>query len=330
MYSLIVESHSETPKFTDITGHWAEESILKLANIDQLRELTPVHEFEPVQRLAKLFWPGPLTLVLPVLAHAVSPKVMAGLATIAVRMPNHPVALQLLAAANCPIAAPSANRSGKPSPTTAQHVLDDMDGRIDAIVDGGLVQLGLESTVVQVQGSRLAILRLGAITEAELALAGFEVVVDPGALSGVEYGASNTQPASDHFAPASPGMKYRHYAPDGRLQVVQSSGLEGSDVRTRAWIREQLLAASSRGERTAVLTFAAHAAYYTGAADWVCALGKREEPHIAAQGLYAALRQCNAKRISYIIAEGWAEDGIGAAIMNRLKKAADGRVIRID
>ncbi len=137
--------------------------IVHIAELRQLEELVLPYGLL-AKRLMERFWPGPLTLVLPVKPGAVSPRVTAGLDTIAVRMPAHPVALALIAAADCPVAAPSANRSGRPSPTLASHVLADLDGRIDGIVDGGAAGVGLESTVVEIDGDAVRILRPGGVT----------------------------------------------------------------------------------------------------------------------------------------------------------------------
>jgi len=152
--------------------------IVHIADRKQLEELAlPFGRTE--ERLMDAFWPGPLTIVLTVRPGAVAPQVTAGLDTVAVRMPAHPVALRLIAAAGCPVAAPSANRSGRPSPTLAAHVREDLDGRIDGIVDGGPAEVGLESTVVMVAGGRIHVLRPGGVTREALAeAAGCEVVVD--------------------------------------------------------------------------------------------------------------------------------------------------------
>lgn len=184
--------------------------IVHIAHRDQLHELvTEVNE--TAEALMSAFWPGPLTLVLPVRPGAVSPRVTAGLDTVAVRMPDHPVALPLIAAAACPVAAPSANRSGRPSPTLAAHVREDLDGRIGGIVDGGPTGVGVESTVVQASDDgTVTILRPGGITAEQLFAVAARVATDPALLAEGSAGDS-TSPA-----PRSPGMKYTHYAPAGR------------------------------------------------------------------------------------------------------------------
>lgn len=286
--------------------------IVHIAHIGQLDDL--VEEVDPTsRRLMDAFWPGPLTLVLPVRSGAVSPRVTAGLATVAVRMPDHPIALSLIRAAGCPVAAPSANRSGRPSPTVAAHVYGDLDGRIGGIVDGGPTGVGLESTVVVVEteGDRIRVLRPGGVTVADLqhAVPGAEVIVE--------------LTAEEAEAPRSPGMKYAHYAPQGRLTIVQ-----GDKERAAAWVRDSLAEAKRMGERTGVLTVAEHTGLYE--ADLVIGCGSAGDMNAVAQELYAALRRFDQARITYILAEGYeSSEGIGLAVMNRLNKAAGHRAVRV-
>lgn len=290
--------------------------IVHIANRSQLEELT-VPPDEAVSRLLDAFWPGPLTVVLPVRPGVLSPLVTAGLETVGLRMPDHPVALQLIAAAGCPVAAPSANRSGRPSPTHAEHVLEDLSGRIDGIVDGGPTGVGLESTVVEYAAAGpgeargvLHILRPGGITAAQLREA----------LPDVEVRESSAHPEPT-AAPRSPGMKYTHYAPRGVMTLVQG----GAPEQVLARIQRELDEARARGERTGVLTYREHADALR--ADHVVACGSLGDLESVAQGLYAALREFDEAGISFILAETCPEEGIGAAIMNRLRKAAGDRVI---
>lgn len=269
------------------------------------------------ERLMDRFWPGPLTFVLPAKPGAVSPRVTAGLDTVAVRMPAHPVALALIAQSGCPLAAPSANRSGRPSPTLAAHVRDDLDGRIDGIVDGGAAGVGLESTVIEVvDGETVRILRPGGVTAEALREAGAAVAYD--AVAEPEAAAD----AAAEQAPRSPGMKYAHYAPQGQMQLVQ-----GEPDRVAAWIGAAVREARSNGERTGVLAFAEHAARYD--ADCVLVVGSLARLDTAAQGLYASLREFDARGIQRIWAETCPEQGIGHALMNRLAKAAGHAVVRV-
>jgi len=260
---------------------------------------------EVVCRLIDRFWPGPLTVVLPARPGAVSPRVTAGLPTVAVRMPNHPVALALLRAAGCPVAAPSANRSGRASPTRAEHVRADLEGLIAGILDGGPAEVGVESTVVEFAGGAVHVLRPGGITAAEL----------QAAVPGVPV-YSGGEPDNGPDTPKAPGMKYAHYAPKGALTLVQ-----GTDPELVAdAIRTRLKGASLAGERTGVLTYTEHADWYK--ADLVTDCGSLSDMRSVARRLYESLRGFDEAGITYILAEGCHEDGIGATVMNRLRKAA--------
>lgn len=293
---------------------------------------------DPVsRRLAEAFWPGPLTLVLPCRPGVLSPLVTAGLDTVGIRMPDHPVALALIAASGCPVAAPSANRSGRPSPTAAEHVREDLDGRIDGLVDGGATGVGLESTVVQVDrdNGRVHVLRPGGITVRQLEEAAGCPVEDGSRREAAGAGAEGeTAPTAEgrpddagaeEFRPRAPGMKYTHYAPRARLTLVK-----GADARLLAEaIVRGLEAARRNGEKTAVLAPAEHAAQYRGAADLVIPCGSLVDLPAAAAGLFAALRRMDEADIACAFAEAYPEEEIGAAIMNRLRKAAGGRVLEV-
>ncbi|NHN33798.1 L-threonylcarbamoyladenylate synthase [Paenibacillus agricola] len=291
--------------------------IVHIANRSQMEELAAAPD-EAISRLLDVFWPGPLTVVLPVKPGVLSPLVTGGLATVGLRMPDHPLALQLIAASGCPVAAPSANSSGRPSPTCAEHVLDDLAGRIDGIVDGGATGIGLESTVVAyttaMEGREavLDILRPGSISIEMLRAA------LPGTLVRV---------ASPHLeateAPRAPGMKYAHYAPRGAMTLVQGQSPE----RVLARLQRELDAARARGERTGVLTYREHADALR--ADAVVTCGSLGDLESIAHGLYAALREFDEAGADFIVAEACPEEGIGAAIMNRLRKAAADRIIYV-
>ncbi|HPU00429.1 MAG: threonylcarbamoyl-AMP synthase [Firmicutes bacterium] len=265
--------------------------IVHVAGLDQVKESAA--SLPPgALHLMKRFWPGPLSLVLP-RSDKIPPEVSAGLPTVAVRMPAHPVALSLIRAAGVPIAAPSANRSGRPSPTSLRHVLEDLAGKIDAVIDGGPCQVGLESTVLDLSGSHPLILRPGAITREQLeAVLGVPVAVAQGCKDGT---------------PPSPGMKYRHYAPRAPLLLVA-----GARPRRRA-----LLAALARHYRKKGLK--------------VGLLRAPTEPEglrRAAKRLYQVLRGFDAQGVDLILAEGVSARGLGAALMNRLRRAA-ARTIKV-
>lgn len=332
--------------------------IVHIAEEGMLFELATAVD-EVSLRLARAFWPGPLTLVLPVRPGAVSPRVTAGLDTVAVRMPAHPVALSLIAAAGCPVAAPSANRSGRPSPTLAEHVREDLAGRIAGIVDAGAAGVGLESTVAEVGvDGRVHVLRPGGVTPAELArVAGCEVVVageraggsgEGGGATGSGGGAAaavadaaagargreaegRAAPAGEavhddeSFRPKAPGMKYAHYAPQGRLAVVQGGRAEAVASR----ILQELDQARAAGEVTGVLAPEEHAHLYRDRADLVVSCGSLRDPESTARELFAALRRFDEAGATCIFAEAFAEEGIGLAVMNRLRKAAANTVIKV-
>jgi L-threonylcarbamoyladenylate synthase len=277
------------------------------------------------QALMSAFWPGPLTLVLPLRPGAVSELVTAGLDTVAVRVPAHELARRLIERSGCPLAAPSANRSGRPSPTQASHVMEDLSGRIDGVLDGGATGVGLESTVVRVLEDKIHILRPGGITREQLeqAIGKMAKVFVPEEESDFSRSeiTSSSSDKSMQQPPRSPGVKYAHYAPKGEMILV--SGDYGSKLAER--VQEKADDALRRGFRVAVLSCTEHAAAYRADAVFDC--GSLAEPGRAAQSLYAILRECDERGLNFIIAEGYPEEGIGAALMNRLRKASGGREI---
>lgn len=290
--------------------------IVHIADMKQLDGLV-AEVNETARALMEAYWPGPLTLVLPAAPGAVSPRVTAGLPTVAVRMPAHDVALRLIAAAGCPVAAPSANRSGRPSPTLAQHVGEDLAGVIDGIVDGGPTGVGVESTVVEAGADgTVTVLRPGGITAEQLAR------VAPGGVT-LDPALREAGGAQDIPAPKSPGMKYTHYAPRGTLRIVRGAAAEAVAARIAA----ELEAATRRGEVTGVLAFDEHLPYFR--ADCVLSLGSIHALETAAHRLYAALRRFDERGVTYMLAEACPEDGLGAAVMNRLLKAAGHDVIDV-
>lgn len=252
----------------------------------------------------KRFWPGALTLILPCKPGALSPRVTAGLETVAIRMPDHPLALALIRESGLPIAAPSANLSGKPSPTKAEHVAHDLDGRIAGIMDGGPTGIGVESTVLSCADDIPVLLRPGGITKEQI-----EAVIGP---IHVDKGLSD-----QNEKPISPGMKYTHYAPTAPLAIC-----EGSPERIQHLIQEY----QQGGRRVGVLTTEENAGVYS--ADYVKSCGRRAQLETVAAGLYDALRSFDENKVDFIIAESFPDTGVGLAIMNRLMKAAGGRVIR--
>jgi L-threonylcarbamoyladenylate synthase len=299
--------------------------IVHLADAAQLAQVVEGQPGAIDQALMTAFWPGPLTLVLPARRDALSPRVTAGLATVAVRVPDHPLALALLRACGRPLAAPSANRSGRPSPTRATHVAADLDGRIAAILDGGPTGVGLESTVVQVvygdAATTVHILRPGGITAAQLR----SVLPDEVAIAIAD------QPVDAHEAPRAPGMKYAHYAPKGEMTVVQAP----TPAQAAQWIASQLTDAT---QTYGILTYEDNTSHYTALLEnadakiTLITCGTRSNPASVAQNLYSALRQFDDFGATRIFAEAYpvADGGLGQAVMNRLLKAAGNHVVTID
>jgi L-threonylcarbamoyladenylate synthase len=253
--------------------------------------------------LMEAFWPGPLTIIFKKKEGVLAESATAGLATVAVRMPDHPVALALLKCCGLPIAAPSANSSGKPSPTNAQHVLDDLNGKIAGVIDGGATGIGVESTVIDCTEAIPVILRPGGVTKEQLKAVIGEVRVD----------AALTDEAA---RPKAPGMKYQHYAPNAPLYMVS-----GTTQFLQSLVEEKRTA----GLRVGVLTTEEQVDVLE--ADVVLACGKREELETVATALYDTLRKFNLKQVDIIFSEVFPNEGVGNAIMNRLQKAAGNKLI---
>lgn len=267
---------------------------------------------EQARLLMDKFWPGPLTLVLPK-TNGIPPEVTGGLDTVAVRMPDHPVALALIKAAGVAIAAPSANKSGRPSPTTAAHVETDLQGRIDVILDGGPAGLGVESTVLDLSGSMPTILRPGGVTYEQLAQVLGEVAIDPSVLG---------EKLPQDKAPRSPGMKYMHYAPAAPLTLY-----EGDPERIKHSIASRANELLHLGKRVGILATEESAAAYPAEAI-ILKIGQRETPATAATRLFALLRQFDQLKVEAILAEAVTAKGIGLAVLNRLRRAA-GEIVKL-
>lgn len=265
--------------------------------------------------LAGALWPGPLTLVVPRAAR-VPDEVTAGLETVAVRLPDHPVARALIRAAGAAVAAPSANTSGRPSPTTAQDVWDDLQGRVDLILDGGPTGVGVESTVVDVTGPLPVVLRPGGVSVEDLERLVGPVVIDPA----VE-GRSLEGPAR------SPGMKYRHYAPQAPALL-----LEGAPEAVARRVVELAWEASQRGQRVGAVVMAEEGRLLEGRlpeGSVVRVLASREEPHQAARRLYQALREMDRLGVDQVLLSAPDARGLGLAVRDRMRRAAGQRVERL-
>ncbi|HFK1452467.1 MULTISPECIES: L-threonylcarbamoyladenylate synthase [Bacillus cereus group] len=262
-----------------------------------------VKEIPPVaEKLMEHFWPGPLTIILP-RKEGISEKVTAGLNTVGVRMPDHPVALALIEEANVPVAAPSANRSGRPSPTLASHVYEDLNEKIAGIVDGGATGVGVESTVIDCTSAVPTILRPGGITKEQLEAVIGTVSLDPALKDEKEK-------------PKSPGMKYTHYAPKAPLSIVEGS---------REFIQRIVDKKKEEGFKVGVLTTEEYQHVYR--ADVVLSCGVRSDLASVATKLYDVLRTFDASEVDIIFSESFPNEGIGNAIMNRLTKAAGHQII---
>lgn len=294
--------------------------IVHIARINELNDL--VAEIPPkAGLLMSTFWPGPLTLVFKK-GDKIPPIVTAGLDTVAVRMPAHPIALTLIEKAKVPVAAPSANLSGKPSPTRGADVLKDLGGRVDLIIDGGLCLVGLESTVLDLTVDPPMILRPGGISKEELELVLGKVDLDPALLVEVE---------EDQIQPKSPGMKYTHYAPQAEIIVVQ--GLQNSNL---ASLNLLIGKEKQKGKRVGLILTEETALNYKPpfnnpnfVPDSLQVLGSKEEPEQIANRLYRSFRMADRQSLDVVFAEDVPAEGLGLAIMNRLLKAAGYRIIRL-
>lgn len=304
--------------------------IVHIADVSAVNELA-MSIPEKAVLLMEAFWPGPLTIILPK-KDIVPDGTTGGLKTVAIRMPSHPTALALIRESGVYIAAPSANTSGRPSPTTAEHVVEDMAGRIDMILDGGAVGIGIESTIVDLTSDTPTILRPGFITKAMLEDIVGEVDIDP----------SLTQP-DPNLRPKAPGMKYTHYAPKGELTIVEASSPEISNKKAIEYpvdeflfqneqsvidkINELVAEKKAAGYKVAVLTTEEHFDCFN--CDNVIVVGEATKGQTISARLYAALRQCDELGMEYIYTEAFDKNELSGAIMNRLLKAAGHRVIQV-
>lgn len=280
-----------------------------IVHICRMEDLAPIVKEIPetAKKLAEAFWPGPLTMIMNK-SGKVPYATTGGLDTVAVRMPGHKVALSFIQAAGGYIAAPSANISGKPSPTLAKYVAEDMDGRIEMIIDGGEIGIGLESTIVDLTEEAPIILRPGYITKEMLETVLGKVGMDKTILDD-----------STGQAPKAPGMKYRHYAPRGELTIIN-----GQQERVIAEINKKAQKMRQKGEKVGIIGTDDTVGLYE--ADSVKSAGSRADEETIAHALYRILREFDDEEVTVIYSEAFDETagsgGIGQAIMNRLLKAA--------
>ena len=285
--------------------------IVHIADMDALEDIAQSVP-EAAVKLADHFWPGPLTMIFPK-KEAVPKSTTGGLETVAVRMPSHPVARALIRESGVYIAAPSANTSGRPSPTKAEHVKEDLDGRIDMILDGGAVGIGLESTIVDLSTGVPTILRPGYITGEMLEDVLGEVQVDPAILS---------QKMNPNIVAKAPGMKYRHYAPKGQMTIIEGDTGKVVDEINR-------LVKEKTDEGCSVAVIATEETKDAYACANVRSVGSRATEGPIAAGLYDILREMDHIGAEYIYAESFEKDTLGKAIMNRMLKAAAYHVIKV-
>jgi L-threonylcarbamoyladenylate synthase len=284
-----------------------------IVHVTNIRDVYRLSEHVPPKagKLMKTFWPGPLTLVFK--RSTIVPDVtVAGLSTIAVRMPQHPVASALIRESQRPIAAPSANLAGKPSPTSAKHVFDDLNGRIDAILDGGPTRIGVESTVLDLSVEPPLVLRPGGTSLEALRQAVGDVKLHPFVSAEKEVPVEKAR---------SPGMKHKHYAPNAQVIVV-----EGAIPAVRAKVKELVESYRQKGVNVGVLATDETLAAYE--ADLIKSLGSRFNLAVVARNLFRLLREFDAEGVDVIIAEGVPTEELGLAVMNRLRKASGYNIVK--
>jgi len=281
--------------------------IVHIADMEHLGKIVKSIPAE-AYKLAEKYWPGPLTMIMDK-ADCVPYETTGGLDTVAVRMPSNRIAAEFIRQSGGYIAAPSANISGRPSPTEAKYCIEDLDGKVQMIIDGGKVGIGLESTIIDLTVSPPMILRPGYITRENLQAIVEEVRVDKTILD------SNSKEA-----PKAPGMKYRHYAPKGNLKIV-----EGKQEEVISYINEKISELEPGSEKTGVIATTESASFYK--ADVVKIAGNRDDEDEIARNLFSILREFDDENVSVIYSEAFNDTGVGQAIMNRLLKAAGHQVI---
>ncbi len=285
--------------------------IIHIADKEDIKKLA-VNIPDLAWKLAEKFWPGPMTMILNK-ADTVPKETTGGLDTVAIRLPSDEIARNLIRESGCFIAAPSANSSGRPSPTKAEHVIEDLSGKIDMIIDGGSCDIGLESSIIDLSGDKPLILRPGFITRED-----FDEIA-----SGVEYDKAVIAKTPDkNIVAKAPGMKYRHYAPKGMITIV-----EGETNKVVEFINKAVIESEAKGNRTAVICSDENKNRYH--CENVYDLGSRKHELEITSALFDVLRRLDSDGISVIYAESFEELRLSQAIMNRLRKAAGYNTIRV-
>ncbi len=284
--------------------------IIHIADQADLKMLTDQEISPLIKKVIDQFWPGPLTIVLK--KSSLVPEVTTGsLDTVAIRMPNHPIALRLIKEAGVPVAAPSANLSGKPSPTLADHVIEDLAGRIDGILDGGQTGIGLESTVMDLSKEVPTLLRPGGVTYEELTEVLGRVEIDPAVESKLDDISKKA---------ISPGMKYKHYAPQAEVLL-----LEGDSSKIKRKIKE-IINKNSNKKIGVMITIESIDDYEQAI---VKIMGSRDDLSKVSQNIFKLLREFDADGVDQILIEGLVTEGLGLAIMNRLRKSAGYQILEV-
>ena len=310
-----------------------------ILHVAKIEEVLPLVDSIPekARLLMESFWPGPLTLIMKK-SPLVPLESTGGLQTVAIRCPDNALTLSLIEKAGIPVAGPSANLSGHPSPTEAAHVYNDLAGRIEGILDDGAVGIGVESTILDMSTDRPTLLRPGAITLEDLEeVLSEKPEVDPTLLG---------KKMEDGFIPKAPGMKYRHYAPRAEMILFRARKAEDSDKRMPEailrFLSEREVQAGSQEERrkdselskVAILcaeeTKKEYASFCAEKGILLKVLGKREEPLSMTHNLFRILRDCDEEGVELILSEAYSEEGVGFALMNRMKKAAGQKIVDID
>ncbi len=283
--------------------------IVHIADFEDIKKISK-NLPDLAKKLSDAFWPGPLTMIVE--KNEVIPyETTGGLDTVAVRLPSDEVARELIRCSGGFVAAPSANTSGRPSPTKAWHVIEDLDGKIDVIIDSGRSLLGLESTIVDLTVKDPVILRPGFITESMIKKVCEGVSTDPGIIA-----------ADSNVRPKAPGMKYRHYAPSAPVAVI-----EGKEALVTEKIKSLIADARAKGQKVGILCATENEKLYD--ADFIIALGCKDDEAELAGNLFDAMRRFDHEDIDVIYSEGFSREELGAALMNRLLKAAGHTVIKV-
>ena len=304
VYGLAASAYSDTAISKVFAAKGRPQDNPLIVHISDMQMLSDVvSEFSSTAKaLAEKFWPGPLTMVLPK-GEKVAPSVSKGLSTVAVRMPSNKVALEVIKATGQPLAAPSANLSGSPSPTTADHVITDLDGRIDAVIMSGNCEVGLESTVVSLASNPPRLLRPGFVTAEELKEVLSDLVVDKAVLEELQKGEKA----------ASPGMMYKHYSPKTEVFLVEAEA-------------EEFISFVNGKENCAAVCFAEEQGKITVPS---LSLGPKENNKNQAQNLFSLLRECDTLGVQTVFVHAPKKDGVGLAVYNRLIRAAGFKVIKL-